>query len=55
MIDVDVTGLLRKEMNLSQAGDKVFDCVLKTCNGRFTCVETLGHRKFVMTKLYCSA
>ncbi len=54
-IDVDVTGLLRREMNLDQAGDKLFDYVLRVSNGRNTCAETLGHVEFVMTKLYRSA
>jgi (2R)-sulfolactate sulfo-lyase subunit beta len=28
---------------------------LKVANGRLTCAEALGHREFVMTKLYRSA
>jgi (2R)-sulfolactate sulfo-lyase subunit beta len=28
---------------------------LRVCNGRHTCAEALGHREFVMTKLYQSA
>ena len=54
-IDVDVTGLLKREMNLDQAGDKLFEYVIRTCNGRNTCAETLGHVEFVLTKLYRSA
>ena len=54
-IDLDVSGLLRREMNLDEAGDRLIDIMLRTCNGRLTCAEALGHREFVMTKLYQSA
>jgi (2R)-sulfolactate sulfo-lyase subunit beta len=54
-IDLDVSGILRREMTLDQAGDKLIDIVIRTCNGRLTCAETLGHREFVLTKLYQSA
>jgi (2R)-sulfolactate sulfo-lyase subunit beta len=42
-------------MNLSQAGDKLIEIMLKVANGRLTCAEALGHKEFVMTKLYRSA
>jgi (2R)-sulfolactate sulfo-lyase subunit beta len=54
-VDLDVSGLLRREMNLDQAGDALIDMVIRTCNGRLTAAEALGHREFVMTKLYRSA
>jgi len=54
-VDVDVSGILRREMNLDQAGDKLIDMAIRTANGRFTAAEALGHREFVMTKLYRSA
>ncbi|MEX0730776.1 MAG: UxaA family hydrolase [Aquisalimonadaceae bacterium] len=54
-VDVDVSGILRREMNFDQAGDSLIDCMLRTCNGRLTSAEALGHREFVMTKLYRSA
>lgn len=54
-IDVDVTGVLRREMTLPEAGDALIDMVVRTCNGRLTAAEALGHREFVMTKLYRSA
>jgi (2R)-sulfolactate sulfo-lyase subunit beta len=54
-IDLDVSGILRREMNLDQAGDALVDIMVRTCNGRLTCAEALGHREFVMTKLYQSA
>jgi len=54
-IDLDVSGLLRREMNLDKAGDRLIELMLRTCNGRLTCAEALGHREFVMTKLYQSA
>ena len=54
-IDVDVSGVVRRELTIDQAGDRLIDCVARTANGRFTCAEALGHREFVMTKLYRSA
>lgn len=54
-IDLDVSGILRREMDLDEAGDRLIDITIRTCNGRLTCAEALGHREFVMTKLYQSA
>jgi (2R)-sulfolactate sulfo-lyase subunit beta len=54
-IDVDVTGLLRKELTPDQAGDKLLECMFRTANGRLTAAEALGHREFVLTRLYESA
>ena len=53
--DVDVTGMVRRELNLDQAGDKLLEMMVQTANGRLTSAEVLGHREFVMTKLYRSA
>ncbi len=54
-IDVDVSGLLRKELTPDQAGDKLLECMIHTANGRLTAAEALGHREFVLTRLYESA
>ena len=54
-IDVDVSGLLRKELTPDQAGDMLLDCMFRTANGRLTAAEALGHREFVLTRLYESA
>jgi (2R)-sulfolactate sulfo-lyase subunit beta len=54
-IDVDVTGVLRREMTLSQAGDALIDMVWRTASGRLTAAEALGHREFSITRLYRSA
>ena len=40
---------------MSEAGDKLSETTLRVANGRLTCAEALGHREFVMTKLYRSA
>ena len=53
--DVDVSGLVRREINLDEAGDKLLDMMVRTANGRMTAAEVLGHREFIMTKLYESA
>ena len=54
-IDLDVSGILRREMTLDDAGDALIDMIMRTANGRITAAEALGHREFVMTKLYRSA
>src|SRR5215510_13395586 len=54
-IDLDVSGLLQREKNMDQCGDELIQIMLRTCNGRLTCAEALGHREFVMTRLYESA
>ena len=54
-IDVDVSKILSREMNLDEAGDELIKATIKVANGRLTCAEALGHREFVMTKLYRSA
>jgi (2R)-sulfolactate sulfo-lyase subunit beta len=54
-IDLDVSGIVRREMTIDQAGDALIDMIVRTANGRLTSAEALGHREFVMTKLYRSA
>jgi (2R)-sulfolactate sulfo-lyase subunit beta len=54
-VDVDVSGVLRREMTIDEAGDALIENITRTANGRLTCAEALGHREFVMTKLYRSA
>lgn len=54
-IDLDVSPVLQADMTLDQAGDKLLDLLVRTCNGRLTAAEILRHREFIMTKLYRSA
>lgn len=54
-VDVDVSGILRRDMTIPQAGDALIDMIVRTANGRLTAAEALGHREYVMTKLYRSA
>ena len=54
-IDVDVSGILRREENMDTAGEKLLDALLRTANGELTAAEILGHNEFVMTRLYESA
>ncbi|NIN72197.1 MAG: D-galactarate dehydratase [Gemmatimonadetes bacterium] len=54
-IDLDVSGLLRRQITLDEAGDRLLELFARTVNGRLTCAEALGHREFVLTKLYPSA
>jgi len=54
-MDVDCSPLLQSEMTLDQTGDMLLDCMLRTANGRLTAAEALGHREFVLTRLFESA
>ena len=54
-IDVDVSGILRRELTIDQAGELLIEMICRTANGRDTAAEVLGHREFSMTKLYRSA
>ena len=54
-IDVDVSGLLSREITLPEAGELLMDNLRRTVNGRVTSAEALGHREFSMTRLYPSA
>jgi (2R)-sulfolactate sulfo-lyase subunit beta len=54
-VDVDTSGLLQREITMDQAGDRLLDMMFRTANGRLTAAEALGHREFVLTRLYESA
>ena len=54
-IDYDCSAILRGEMTLDQSGDNLIEMLVRTCNGRLTAQEVLGHEEFVLTKLYESA
>jgi (2R)-sulfolactate sulfo-lyase subunit beta len=54
-VDVDTSGLLQREITMSEAGDRLLDMMFRTANGRLTAAEALGHREFVLTRLYESA
>ncbi len=54
-VDLDVSGIVRREKTIEEAGDDLIDLIARTASGRLTAAEVLGHREFVMTKLYRSA
>lgn len=54
-IDYDCSAILRGEMTLDESGDHLIEMLVRTCNGRRTAQEVLGHEEFVLTKLYESA
>lgn len=54
-IDLDVSPILQRKMNLDQAGDALTDMTIRVANGELTAAELLGHREFVLTRLYESA
>jgi len=54
-IDLDVSGLLRHEIDLKEAGDRLYKLLVRTASGRLCANEVLGHFEFSPTKLYISA
>ena len=54
-IDVDVTGLLSRDIDMDQAGDQLIDVMVRVANGQMTAAEILGHQEFILTRLYKSA
>ena len=54
-IDLDVSGTIRLEETLSEAGDRLIDLIQATASGRLTAAELLGHREFVLTRLHRTA
>ena len=47
-----ISNLDIEEINIAL---KLIKSTIKVANGRLTCAEALGHKEFVMTKLYRSA
>ncbi len=54
-IDLDVSGLLTRELTLPEAGERLMQMLTATINGRLTGAEALGHREYCLTRLYESA
>ncbi len=54
-IDLDISGLLRFEYDLKEAGNRLYDLLLRTASGRLTASEILKHYEFSPTKLYITA
>jgi (2R)-sulfolactate sulfo-lyase subunit beta len=54
-IDVDLSEVLRREITLDEAAERIADMMRRTADGRLTAAEVLGHREFIPTKLYRSA
>jgi len=54
-IDLDVSGLLRFEYDLKEAGKRLYDLTVRVASGELTANEILQHYEFSPTKLYISA
>jgi (2R)-sulfolactate sulfo-lyase subunit beta len=54
-IDVDLSRLLTLEMTVDEAGQALLAMMFRVLSGRLTAAEVLGHKEFVLTKLYRSA
>ncbi|MBP1448818.1 MAG: UxaA family hydrolase [Thermoproteus sp.] len=54
-IDVDVSDLLRLEVSVKEAGERILEYAARVLNGRLTAAEVLYHEEFSPIKLYVSA
>jgi len=54
-IDLDVSGLLQLEKTLDDYAQLLWKKVWETANGKWVKAEILGHKEFVLTRLYRSA
>lgn len=54
-IDLDVSGTIRLEETLDEAGERLVDLIQTTASGRLTAAELLNHREFVLTRLHRTA
>jgi (2R)-sulfolactate sulfo-lyase subunit beta len=54
-IDYDCSSILKGDMTLDESGNNLLALLARTCEGRLTAQEVLGHEEFVLTKLYESA
>ncbi|TRN00547.1 D-galactarate dehydratase [Sulfolobus sp. F1] len=54
-IDVDISDLLSLKISLEEAGERIFNYMLRVINGRLTSAEVLQHDEFSPIKLYISA
>jgi len=53
--DLDLSGLLNFEYDLKEAGNRLYNVMVKTASGTLTANEILKHYEFAITKLYISA
>lgn len=54
-IDVDVSDLLDLKISLEEAGERIYQYMLRVMNGRLTKAEVLQHDEFSPIRLYISA
>jgi len=54
-IDVPLPDLLVGKIGLEEAASRILDVFERTVRGRLTAAELLGHKEFVLTRLYPSA
>jgi (2R)-sulfolactate sulfo-lyase subunit beta len=54
-IDLDVSGTIRLEETLAEAGERLINLIQATASGRLTAAELLNHREFVLTRLHRTA
>ena len=50
-IDVDISAVMTEGMELSEAGDLLYERMLEYCNGKLTTAEVLGDTEVAVTRL----
>lgn len=51
-VDVEVSSIVKGDITIPDAGDLLIDMIVRMANDGLTAAEALGHREFVLTKLY---
>lgn len=51
-LDVDVSGIISRDITLEEGGNKIMERIIKTARGMFTAAEVLKHDEFALTRLF---
>ncbi|SDF02716.1 UxaA family hydrolase [Sporomusa acidovorans] len=51
-IDVNLSGIMSREITLEQAGDRIIDAIVRASRGQYTATEVLKHDEFALTRLF---
>ena len=51
-IDVNISGIMSRELTLEQAGDKIIEGIVQAARGRWVATEVLRHDEFAPSRLF---
>lgn len=51
-IDINISGIMSRELTLEQAGDEIIEGIVRTARGRWTATEVLKHDEFTPLRLF---